>query len=123
MASSAAATSRRPAARAAKNVSTTRPNAMAQRPNTNAGSNEGVNPRSNTCWTSTGVTRVETVTPSETTTVSHKPRRSSGLSRSPRRSTAQVPSSSLGIGRPSSATAGSASRVVALIAPPARRRG
>ena len=82
-ASSEARTSRRAAVRPATNATKTSANAAPQSPKTNPGRNPPSNPWSKICCTRIGTTRLPTTAPSETTTVRTRPRRSSGLSRSP----------------------------------------
>ena len=59
--------------RAATNAMTTSSERRASRCLYTYGGSHGLNPLSNTFWIRTGVTSDTTVTPRETTTVSHKP--------------------------------------------------
>src|SRR3954471_262645 len=105
---SAATTSRRPAIRAATNATITSANPIAQIEYVYFALN-GLSPWSNTFCSRIGVTSDTTVTPSETTTVMPRPRRSSVLSPTPRFRTAQAPWSSSGTGSASSSVLNEAS--------------
>src|SRR3954452_8734564 len=94
---SAATTSRRPAIRAATNATITSANPIAQIEYGYFALN-GLSPWSNTFCSRIGVTSDTTGTPSETTTVSPRPRRSSVVVPTPRFRTAQATSSSYGTG-------------------------
>src|SRR3954453_22244237 len=108
---SAATTSRRPAIRAARNAMITRTNPIAQIVYVYCALN-GLRPLSNTFWMRTGVTSDTTVTPSETTTVIPRPRRSSVLPPIPRLSTAHAPWSSSGTGSASSSCKDTSSALI-----------